>query len=140
MHPRDAGGVLHHSLGKVLFFSSLPSLLPLSLQASSHLTHPSCCSLLITLFLPLLTTSSLFCSSFLSDLPFDSLPLLCLCLDLPLWLAISQLLVSLLKPSSSFLSSLSILLFLSSIFHLALHLTNRCHFSQLSFQALKWLS
>lgn len=136
MHLRDAGGVLHSSLGKVLFFSSLPSLLPLSLQASSHPVHPSCCSHLITLFLPLVTMSSLFCSSFLFDLPFDSLPLLCLCLDLPLWL--SQLLIFLLEPSSSFLSSPSI--FLSSIFHLALHLTNKDHFSQVSFQTLKWLS
>lgn len=84
MHPRDAGGALHRSMGKVLFFSSLPSRLPSSLQAPSHHIHPSCCSLLITLFLLLLTIFSLFCSSFPSDLPFDSLPLLCLDLPLPI--------------------------------------------------------
>lgn len=33
--------------------------------------------------------SSLFCSSFLSDLPLDSLPLTWLCLDPPLWLPTS---------------------------------------------------
>lgn len=133
MQPGDVGGVLHRSLGKVLFSFSLPSLLPSSLQASSHPIHPSCCCLLITLFLLLLTVSSLFCSSFPSDLPFDSLPLLCL--DLPL----SQLLIFLLKPPPSFLSSPSICLSLSSVFHLALHLTNNSHFSQVSFQALEWL-
>lgn len=90
------------------FCSSLlssPCFLHLS-QPLPTLIHPSCCSLLISLFLFLLTMSSLFCS----DFPFDSLPLLCLDHGYLFWLFLF-----LLKPPPSYFSSQSIFLCLSSI-------------------------
>lgn len=138
-HPRDAGGVLPLILGAVLFLPSLPFLLPLSLQASSTpFISPAAPSLSLHSFLSwsylLFSAAVSFLISHLTPFHFPGSVWIHLYGYPPQWL------IFLLEPSSCFLSSPSIFTSLSSIFHLALYLTNMTHFSQVSFQALKRFS